>query len=289
MLRALLQEMFSEMVVKKDISVARRYYHADFRLETNGHREDLAAFIAAHTRVYQTAISYAVRYDDSAWVENSDKVAGRMWINTQRPDEPAVEIEVVLIATYAEGKILHILELTWPGLDASEGAGEVLARPRTSRDRPAPGGHGDWRRVTLLRSRPLLHRDILQDRRTVLPVEKFTDKGPPDILLVDRPERSWNQAPQRGKNAWRMRIPRNDAGSKNCQAPEPYAPDGVFLFADANIANRAPGAAAHCREKSEALEARCVAATRKCADHADFQLPHVRFAPLAAPFPDADA
>lgn len=33
---------------------------------------------------------------------------------TQRPREQPVEIEVVLIATYEEGNIKHLLELTWP-------------------------------------------------------------------------------------------------------------------------------------------------------------------------------
>jgi hypothetical protein len=44
----------------------------------------------------------------------------------------------------------------------------------------------------LLRLRPQLHRGISQDRDAVLPVEKLTDKGPADIVLVDRPKRSWN-------------------------------------------------------------------------------------------------
>jgi hypothetical protein len=38
----------------------------------------------------------------------------RLWITTQRPEEHAVEIEVVLIATYEGSRIRHLLELTWP-------------------------------------------------------------------------------------------------------------------------------------------------------------------------------
>ena len=38
-----------------------------------------------------------------------------------------------------------------------------------------------------MRPRSLLHRGILQDRRAVLPVEKFTDKGTTDIVLINVP------------------------------------------------------------------------------------------------------
>jgi hypothetical protein len=109
-----MKEMFSEMVEKKDILLIKHYYHPDFVLETNGQRQDYAGFLAGHQRVYETAISYAVRYDDASWVECAEKVAARLWITTQRPQERAVEIEVVLIATYEDSKIKHLLELTWP-------------------------------------------------------------------------------------------------------------------------------------------------------------------------------
>lgn len=114
MSRQLMKEMFSEMVVKKDISLVPRYYHPDFVLETNGQRQGFADFLAGHERVYATAIGYGVRYDESSWVESGDKLAARMWITTQRPGEAAVEIQVVLIATYAGSQIIHLLELTWP-------------------------------------------------------------------------------------------------------------------------------------------------------------------------------
>jgi hypothetical protein len=51
--------------------------------------------------------------------------------------------------------------------------------------RPSP-----VQQVALERPRSLLHRGIFQDRRAVLPVEKFTDKGPTDIVLINRPKRS---------------------------------------------------------------------------------------------------
>jgi hypothetical protein len=47
-----------------------------------------------------------------------------------------------------------------------------------------------------MRPRSLLHCGIFQDRRAVTPVEKFTEKGPTDIVLINRPKRSWNETPQ---------------------------------------------------------------------------------------------
>lgn len=114
MRRLQMKEMFSEMVVKKDASLISRYYHPDFLLETNGRRQGFAEFSAGHARLYATSISYDIRYDESSWVESDHKVAARLWIATQRPNEAAVEMEVVLIATYIDSRISHLLELTWP-------------------------------------------------------------------------------------------------------------------------------------------------------------------------------
>lgn len=110
----LMKEMFREMVVKKDIAKVHRYYHPDFVLESNGQRQSFADFLAGHQRVYDTAITYAVRYDESSWVEAGNKVAARLWITTRSPGEEPVEIEVVLIATYEGDLIRQLLELTWP-------------------------------------------------------------------------------------------------------------------------------------------------------------------------------
>lgn len=67
MLRELLQEMFTAMVEAKDITQAPVYYDPGFRLYTNGQVQDYEAFHAGHARVYPTAISYRVEYDDEAW------------------------------------------------------------------------------------------------------------------------------------------------------------------------------------------------------------------------------
>ena len=109
-----MREMFTRMVEAKDASLVDTYYDPDFRLSTNGQEQDLAAFRAGHERVYPTAITYEVEYDEDSWVESGNRIAGRMWITTQRPDEPAHRIEVVLVAGYRQGRILWVKELTWP-------------------------------------------------------------------------------------------------------------------------------------------------------------------------------
>ena len=70
MSQALLREMFDRMVVAKDAALVPVYYHPDLLLTTNGQVQDYAAFASGHQKVYGTAISYAVTYDDEAWVES---------------------------------------------------------------------------------------------------------------------------------------------------------------------------------------------------------------------------
>jgi hypothetical protein len=113
-LRERLVEMFDRMVVVKDASVVDSYYHPQFELHTNGQVQDLATFRAGHERVYPTEITYRVEYDDEAWVETSDRLAGRVWITTQLPGEASTRIEVILIAVYRDQLIYRLWELTWP-------------------------------------------------------------------------------------------------------------------------------------------------------------------------------
>jgi hypothetical protein len=114
MLRELMQEMFSQMAEAKDISKVEKYYDPGFLLYTNGQVQDYAAFHAGHARVYPTGISYAVEYDNQAWVEAGDPLGGRMWITTKRPGEDATRIEVIFLAAYRQGRIHRLWELTWP-------------------------------------------------------------------------------------------------------------------------------------------------------------------------------
>jgi hypothetical protein len=113
-LRELMQEMFSQMVEAKDITQVEKYYEPDFLLYTNGQVQDYASFHAGHARVYPTEISYAVEYDNDAWVEAGDRLGGRMWITTKRPAEAAARIEVIFLAVYRQRRIRRLWELTWP-------------------------------------------------------------------------------------------------------------------------------------------------------------------------------
>lgn len=114
MLAELIKEMFSEMVLKKDPSKIPNYYHPDFLLYTNESTMDYKTFIDSHEQYYKTPIQYKIEYDDETFFEQKDKVAGRMWITTQRPNEPATKIEVILIAQYKDDKIYRLWELTYP-------------------------------------------------------------------------------------------------------------------------------------------------------------------------------
>ncbi|KAA1248477.1 nuclear transport factor 2 family protein [Mycobacterium simiae] len=111
---ALLREMFDQMVVAKNAALIEHYYDPDFRLYSDGLTQTLAEFSASHRKLYATAIAYAIEYDEQAWVEATDKVAGRVWITTNRPGENPARIEIVLIAAYRHGKIHRLWETTWP-------------------------------------------------------------------------------------------------------------------------------------------------------------------------------
>lgn len=109
-----LKEMFAEMVLKKDASVIPVYYHPDFLLYTNEQSIDYQAFLESHETYYKTEIQYRIEYDEETFLEQGEKLAGRVWITTRRPNEPSRKIEVILIATYKEGKLYRLWELTYP-------------------------------------------------------------------------------------------------------------------------------------------------------------------------------
>ena len=113
---AVLRQMFGQMVEKKDSAVIDRFYDPSFVMSSNGITEDFDAFAASHRTIYATPICYSVEYDEQAWVETTDRVAGRVWITTSRPGESPTRIEVVLIAAFNDGRITRIGETTWPSL-----------------------------------------------------------------------------------------------------------------------------------------------------------------------------
>ena len=114
---AVLREMFDKMVVNKDGDAIERFYDPSFVMYSNGVTQNYEEFAVSHRHIYETPISYAIEYDDEAWVEADDKVAGRVWITTTRPGEEPTRIEVVLIATFKDGRITRVWETTWPSWD----------------------------------------------------------------------------------------------------------------------------------------------------------------------------
>lgn len=111
---ALLREMFDRMVVAKNAELIEHYYHPDFVMSSDGLTQTFAEFRDSHRDLYTTSIGYAIEYDEQAWVEAADKVAGRVWITTSRPGEEPARIEVVLIAAFRDGRIHRVWETTWP-------------------------------------------------------------------------------------------------------------------------------------------------------------------------------
>lgn len=110
----LLREMFDRMVVAKNGDLIEHYFHPDFVMCSDGLTQGFADFRDSHRKLYATSIAYAVEYDEEAWVEAADRVAGRVWITTSRPGEEPTRIEVVLIAAYRDGRIHRVWETTWP-------------------------------------------------------------------------------------------------------------------------------------------------------------------------------
>lgn len=106
--------MFSEIVLKKDASVIPMYYHKDFLLYTNEETMEYDAYLEFHKKYYATPIQYEIQYDEETFLEQNDKIAGRVWITTSKLNEPAKKIEVILIAQYKDGKIYRLWELTYP-------------------------------------------------------------------------------------------------------------------------------------------------------------------------------
>ncbi len=110
-----LKEMFEEMTIKKNASLIPHYYHPELLLFTNGYSINYPDFLASHIAYYATPIRYVVQYDDETFVEHGEKVAGRMWISTQKsPDAPIHQMEIMLVVMYKKGKIYRLWELTYP-------------------------------------------------------------------------------------------------------------------------------------------------------------------------------
>jgi hypothetical protein len=110
----LLKDMFDRMVLKKDASLIPFFYHEDFILYANGEEMGYESYLKLHQEVYATPIQYQIAYDQETLVEQGNKVAGRVWITITQPEQQPKKIEVILIASFKEGKIHRLWELTSP-------------------------------------------------------------------------------------------------------------------------------------------------------------------------------
>lgn len=113
-MKDLLKEMFFEMVVKKNSGLIPEYYHPEFMLYANREIQTYQEFYDAHVEYYKLPREYFVEYDETAWVEQNDRTAGRVFITIKQPEEPDIFFEVILIAQYKDNKIYRIWEVTSP-------------------------------------------------------------------------------------------------------------------------------------------------------------------------------
>lgn len=111
---SLLKEMFAKVTVEKNAHAIPLYYDKDFELYSNGKTMGYQELLQSHQAIYKTPIQYEIRYDEKAFVAQQNKVAGRLFITTKKPNEAEVEIEVILIAEYKKDKLYRVWELTYP-------------------------------------------------------------------------------------------------------------------------------------------------------------------------------
>lgn len=127
--------MFERTVTPKERRAVRRLPPPRFELTTNGITQRFPDYMAAHVEVYETPVRYSIRYDEDPWVETADRVAVRMWITTERQRESPTELELVLIATFLDGKLHRLWELTWPGRVTDGRLRGVPRRPQAALSR----------------------------------------------------------------------------------------------------------------------------------------------------------
>lgn len=109
-----LKEMFTRMVLQKDASLIPLYYHENFMLYANTQVMTYNDYLKFHQEVYKTPIKYEIAYDEDAFLEQGEKVAGRVWITISLPNKSSQTIEVILIALFKDNKLYRIWELTSP-------------------------------------------------------------------------------------------------------------------------------------------------------------------------------
>src|ERR1700688_3670546 len=124
------------------------------------------------------------------------------------------------------------------------------------------------------RTRPLSHRPIFEIHDPVWgrAADEFSDKGAPDIVLLNCAKRSRNQAPQPSCIARRVSIARDYSRTKNREALEAYPLNRLFFQPhDPHIANPAFRGASHCREQRKPCDTPGLTTAGKATDHANFE------------------
>lgn len=111
---SLLKEMFVNVTIEKNDKAIPLYYDKNFQLYSNGKIMGYNEFLQLHRAVYKTPIEYKIRYDEKTLIAQENKVAGRLFITTKKPNEQTQEIEVILVVEYKNNKIYHLWELTYP-------------------------------------------------------------------------------------------------------------------------------------------------------------------------------
>jgi hypothetical protein len=113
-----LKQMFNEVTLAKKSEAIPKHYHPEFVMYTNEQRMTFEDFLDAHKEIYGKSIGYSIEYDETTFFESGNKVAGRMWITTSRPNEASTKIEVILIVHFKDSKIHRLWELTYPDWSA---------------------------------------------------------------------------------------------------------------------------------------------------------------------------
>lgn len=110
----LLKDMFEHITVQQKTEMIPDYYHPDLLLYSNGLVMDYNKFSSDFEQYCQKERQYQIQYDEDCFVENGEKVACRCWITLTLPSTNPIEIEVILIAIFKEGKIWRLMETTSP-------------------------------------------------------------------------------------------------------------------------------------------------------------------------------
>lgn len=93
-----LNQMFTQMVEKKDLSKIPVFYAKDFVMISNGVKIPYKQYYQDHVKPYHSQDTFSVSYDKQAVFWYKNKVAARVFITIKEPNQSAKRLELVLIA-----------------------------------------------------------------------------------------------------------------------------------------------------------------------------------------------